>query len=192
MTCEVIDVTTSWACAGPVNSTPVVPAFRYDASLRAVIWTDALLSAALALVAMFSPLLVVLPLPAAGAITIGLVVLAAALVLSGLGAVTALLLAARMRAGHGHIPPGLRLPLPAAMRPDLGAARSPGERVAGPGRGARTPAGPDVSVHTVHDDPREAGPHAPEHPGRRRMRPQGLTTDSVIATSSSVGETVGG
>ena len=103
-----------------MNRTPVVPAFRYDAGLRAVIRADALLSAVVALLAMLSPVLIVLPLPAAAATTIGIVVLATALVLAGLGAVTTVLLAARMRAGHGHIPPGLRLPLPAGMRPDLG------------------------------------------------------------------------
>jgi hypothetical protein len=121
MTREVIDASLGPECAEAVNVAPPVPAFRYDAGLRAVIWTDALLSAALALVAVLSPVMIVFPLPSAATTAIGVVVLAAALVLAGLGAVTAVLLGARMRAGHGHIPPGLRLPLPAAMRPDLDA-----------------------------------------------------------------------
>jgi hypothetical protein len=137
MTREVIDAMTSRGWTGrvdrsAVDRTAVDPPFRYDTSLRVVIWTDALLSAGLALVAVLSPLLIVLPVSTAAATAIGLVVLAAALVLAALGAVTALLLVARMRAGHGHVPPGLRLPLPAAMRPDLasmadrGARRAPG------------------------------------------------------------------
>ncbi|NMO89750.1 hypothetical protein [Actinomycetospora sp. TBRC 11914] len=126
-----------------------VPPVRYDTSLRVVIWTDALLSAVLALAAVAGPVVVVLPVPPGAATTIGLVVLAAALVLAALGAVTAVLFVARMRAGHGHVPPGLRLPLPAAMRPDLssgvnhrgtgpgcsGSARTASPRRSGPRRG---------------------------------------------------------
>ena len=115
MTRDVIDGAPSSACAGGMDA-PVVP-FRFDASLRVVIWTDAALSAALALLAVLSPVVIVLPLPSGATTGVGLAALAAALVLAGLGAVTAVLLMMRMRAGHGHAPPGLRLPLPAAMCP---------------------------------------------------------------------------
>ncbi|MCD2192102.1 hypothetical protein LQ327_01680 [Actinomycetospora endophytica] len=114
-----------------MKTEPTVPAFRYDAGLRAVIWTDALLSALVAAAAMLSPVVIVFPPPPEAATVIGVVVLVAALLLAALGAVTAALLGARMAAGHGHIPPGLRLPLPAAMRPDL---PGPGQSVAAPPR----------------------------------------------------------
>ncbi len=145
MTCEVIDLETAPRSAGAVDPTPAVP-FRYDAGLRVVIWTDALLSAAVTLVAVASPVVIVLPLPPPATAVVGIAVLAAALVLAGLGAVTAVLLVARMRAGHGHIPRDLRLPLPAAMRPDLGTSvRSPAPasgcsgsaRIASPRRSGR-------------------------------------------------------
>ena len=142
MTSDVIDGAPSSACAGGMDD-PVVP-FRYDASLRVVIWTDAALSAALALVAVLSPVVIVLPLPPGATTGVGLAALAAAVVLAGLGAVTAVLLMMRMRAGHGFVPPGLRLPLPAAMCPDLGEDLGPGEGVglrAASGPGTR-PGGP--------------------------------------------------
>ncbi|WP_285649952.1 hypothetical protein [Actinomycetospora sp. NBRC 106375] len=101
------------------------PGFRYDATLRAVIRADAFLSAAVALLGMLSPVLIVLPVPPTAVTAIGVAAIAAALVLAALGAVTAVLLAARMRAGHGHAPPGLRLPLPAGMRPDLDGVPTP-------------------------------------------------------------------
>jgi hypothetical protein len=43
-----------------------------------------------------------------------------------------------MRAGHGDIPPGLRLPLPAAMRPDLGNGVDPDAPVQSRRRSERT------------------------------------------------------
>lgn len=95
-------------------------AVRYDSTLRVVIWTDAFLSAALALVAVVSPVVAVVPVAPPVAAVIGLVALGLALLLAGLGAVTAVLLAIRTCGGDDHVPPALRVPLPAAMRPDFG------------------------------------------------------------------------
>ena len=46
-----------------------------------------------------------------------------AVVLALCGAVTGVLLMARMNDGYFYLPDGLRLPLPAFMRPDLRAPR---------------------------------------------------------------------
>jgi hypothetical protein len=140
MTSEVIDAMIRPGCARPMDTTH--DAARFDTVLRAVIRTDALLSAALAVVAVLSPVVIVLPVPPAAVTVIGLGALAVALLLAGLGAVTAVLLVARMRAGHGHIPAGLRLPLPAAMRPDTDdrvSPRAPGSGCSGSARTASPP-----------------------------------------------------
>ena len=54
-------------------------------------------------------------------VVVGIFVSAAGLALCG--AVTGVLLMERMNAGHYYLPEGMRLPLPAFMRPDLRAPR---------------------------------------------------------------------
>ena len=96
---------------------------RYDLTIRAVMWLDAFWSVAFVLAA-----------PVASAIAIvwtpsevpKVVVVATFVSASGLalcGAVTGVLLIARMQRGHYYLPDDLRLPLPAFMRPDLRAPR---------------------------------------------------------------------
>lgn len=94
---------------------------RFDATLRVVIAADAFLSAMAAMAGVAGPVVALLPMTSSSGTVVGLVALGAALLLAALGAVTAVLLALRMRAGHDAVPRGLRLPLPAAMVPDLGA-----------------------------------------------------------------------
>ena len=93
-------------------------ASRYDRTIRVVMWLDAFLSAALAvLCCLASPIIAMVgiwhrllePLAVAAVLTAAL--------LAGLGAVTAVLLMLRMRAGNYLLPDALRLPLPSGMRP---------------------------------------------------------------------------
>jgi hypothetical protein len=81
-------------------------------------WADAFLSAALAVVcAIASPIVGVLGLARGVLFALGLTAIGVALLLAGFGAVTAFLLAHRLHTGVVLLPPRLRLPLPAAMRP---------------------------------------------------------------------------
>ena len=91
-------------------------------------WADAFLSAALAIVcAVASPIVAVLGLPRGILFGLGVSAIACAALLAGFGAITAVLLGLRMRAGHHLLPRHLRLPLPRAMVPDLDAASARAE-----------------------------------------------------------------
>jgi hypothetical protein len=114
---------------------PILPRVRYDGALRVVIAADAFLSAVAALAGVASPVVAVLPMTASAGAVVGLVALGAALLLAALGAVTAVLLALRMRDGHADIPRDLWLPLPAAMVPDLSGPPAPRARGGGPRSG---------------------------------------------------------
>lgn len=127
MTLGVIDAPRGARCTRPMTKTARTAA-PYDAVLRGVIRADALLSAALALIAFASPIVAIVPMTPAEARALGVGAMALAILLATLGAVTAVLLVIRMRAGHAHVPADLRLPLPAGMRPDVGPTASEGNR----------------------------------------------------------------
>ena len=91
---------------------------QFDRTLRVVMWLDAFLSAALAVLGVVvSPVVAVVGVPHGVVFGLGVVAIGCALLLASFGAITAGLLIARMRAGQYQMPPRLRLPLPAAMRP---------------------------------------------------------------------------
>lgn len=104
---------------------------RYDTVLRAVMWLDAFWSVAFVLaVLLVVPVAAILHIPETARLIAGVVALVAAVLLAACGAVTAVLLMARMRDGDYHLPVGLRLPLPRPMRPDL-EPPSPGRTTCG-------------------------------------------------------------
>jgi fucose permease len=91
---------------------------QFDRTLRVVMWLDAFLSAALAVLgAVASPIVAVVGLPRSVVFGLGLAAIGCALLLAAFGAITAGLLIVRMRAGQYRMPAGLRLPLPAGMHP---------------------------------------------------------------------------
>lgn len=92
---------------------------RYDATLRAVMWLDAFWSVAFVLLALAVALVASVSAPSDVPGPVVVATLVSAVVLAACGAVTGVLLIARMRRGHYYLPDGLRLPLPAFMRPDL-------------------------------------------------------------------------
>jgi len=106
-----------------MNSTGTADVPRYDATLRAVMWLDAFWSVAFVLASLAVALVAALWAPSE--VPTGLVVatFASAVVLALCGAVTGVLLMARMNEGHYYLPDRLTLPLPAFMRPDLRAPR---------------------------------------------------------------------
>jgi hypothetical protein len=94
-------------------------ATRFDRTLRMVMWLDAFLSAALAVVCVLvSPILAVVGVPAGVLPAVGITAAVLAMLLAALGAVTAAAFARRLRTGDYLMPVRLKLPLPAAMRPD--------------------------------------------------------------------------
>jgi hypothetical protein len=91
---------------------------QFDRLLRVVMWLDAFLSAALAVLGVIaSPIVAAVGLPHGAVFGLGVAAIGAALLLASFGAITAGLLIVRMRAGQYQMPPRLRLPLPAGMRP---------------------------------------------------------------------------
>lgn len=98
---------------------------RYDGTLRVVMWLDAFWSVAFVVAGVAAvPVVAVVALPPAVRLTVGVLALVAGVFLAACGAITAVLLMARMRDGHYDPPVRLRLPLPAPMRPDLDEAAS--------------------------------------------------------------------
>lgn len=98
-------------------------ASRYDATLRIVMWLDAFWSVAFVLLAPVVALAAALGTPSEIPQPIIVATFVSAVVLALCGAVTGVLLMARMQRGVYHLPEDLRLPLPAFMRPDLRAPR---------------------------------------------------------------------
>ena len=93
---------------------------RYDRTLAAVMWMDAFLSAALAVVCLVaSPIVALAGLPHWMLTDLGIAALVLCGLLAAFGAITFVLIWLRMRAGHYWLPAGLRLPLPASMRPPM-------------------------------------------------------------------------
>ena len=94
---------------------------RYDGTLRVVMWLDAFWSVAATLVAVLGTALVaLLGLPDGAHHAVGVTAIVAAVFLALCGAVTGVLLLLRMNAGHYTMPPGMRVPLPRGMHPDIG------------------------------------------------------------------------
>jgi len=99
---------------------------RFDTTLRAAMWLDAFLSAALALLCAFaSPLVAALGLPHGVIFGLGVAAIGASLLLAALGAVTAVAIMRRMSTGEYLLPDDLRLPLPAGMRPSTSGVAGP-------------------------------------------------------------------
>jgi predicted transporter len=94
-------------------------AARFDRTLRIVMWLDAFLSAALAVVCVLvSPVLALVGVPAGVLPAIGITAAVLAVLLAAFGAITAVAFARRLRTGDYLMPVSLKLPLPAAMRPN--------------------------------------------------------------------------
>jgi fucose permease len=92
---------------------------RFDTTLRAVMWLDAFLSAALVVVSVLaSPLLATVGLPQRVVTGLVLAAIGLAVLLAALGAITFVLIMRRMSRGEYLLPAQLHLPLPAVMRPD--------------------------------------------------------------------------
>jgi hypothetical protein len=90
----------------------------FDRTLRVVMWTDAFLSLAVAVLCLVaSPVVAVLGLPRPVLAGFGAASLACAGLLATCGAVTGVLLALRLRGGVVGMPAGMHLPLPAGMHP---------------------------------------------------------------------------
>jgi len=81
-------------------------------------WMDAFLSIALvAACVIASPIVATFGLPRGIVFALGLAAIGCAVLLAAFGAITAVLIMLRMRAGQYMLPADLRLPLPAPMRP---------------------------------------------------------------------------
>jgi len=118
MTSEVIDTLHRRCLAECMRQGSAKNVIRFDGTLRAVMWMDAFLSIALTLVCMIaSPVVATLGLPREVVVVLGVALIGCAVLLAAFGAITAVLIMLRMRAGQCLLPAGLRLPLPAGMRP---------------------------------------------------------------------------
>jgi hypothetical protein len=92
---------------------------RFDRTLRVVMWLDAFLSFALAGVCIVaSPVVAVLGLPHRVLTALGISSIVLCVLLAAFGAITAVAFGLRLREGVYAMPPALRLPLPAGMRPE--------------------------------------------------------------------------
>jgi hypothetical protein len=93
---------------------------RFDRTLRIVMWLDAFLSVALVVVCVVAaPVVATVGVPDGLQPGVGLLAIACAVPLAAFGAITAVVIMARMRAGDYLLPSNLRLPLPPGMRPPL-------------------------------------------------------------------------
>lgn len=92
----------------------------YDKALSVVMWWDAFLSLAVALLAIVAlPAVMFADVPRSVVIGVGVAAILAAVFLAGCGVVTAVLIGLRLRDGDDRLPEHLRLPLPRWMRPTL-------------------------------------------------------------------------
>lgn len=91
---------------------------RYDRTLRAVMWMDAFLSAAMVVVCTIAaPIVATVRVPSPVLFAVLLTSIVSAVLLAAFGAITAVLLMLRMSHGDYLLPSRLNLPLPAVMRP---------------------------------------------------------------------------
>ena len=124
MTCRVIDTTPVGRLAGHMTPTRAPEESRFDRTLRTVMWLDAFLSVGLVAVGLLAcPLLATVGVPAGLRFALGLGVIVCAVLLAAFGAITAVIIMMRMRAGQYLLPIGLRLPLPRPMRPSLSTSK---------------------------------------------------------------------
>jgi hypothetical protein len=94
---------------------------RYDRTLRSVMWMDAFLSVAMVVVCFIAaPIVATVGVPHQVIFAIGLVSIVTAVLLAAFGAITAIVLMVRMRAGVYLLPAALRVPLPSGMNPITG------------------------------------------------------------------------
>lgn len=92
----------------------------YDRALSVVMWWDAFLSLAVALLAIVAlPAVMLADLSRPVVVGVGVAAILSALFLAGCGVVTAVLIGLRYRDGNDRLPERLRLPLPGWMRPTL-------------------------------------------------------------------------
>jgi ABC-type transport system involved in cytochrome c biogenesis permease component len=127
MTLDVIDLPRGRWLPGFMSESNACCPVRYDRTLRAVMWMDAFLSAAVVVVAVIaSAVVAAFGVPGGMTFALGLAVIVCAALLATFGAITGVLLMARLRAGEYLLPAQLRLPLPAPMRPELALVRSAG------------------------------------------------------------------
>jgi hypothetical protein len=103
-----------------MNASSANQPVRYDRTLRAVMWLDAFLSAAVGVIA--NPVVAAVGVPRGMTLAPGLAAIGCAVLLAAFGAITGVLLMVRLHAGEYLLPARLRLPLPPAMRPELGTA----------------------------------------------------------------------
>lgn len=97
---------------------------RFDRTVRTVMWLDAFLSVGLVAVGLLAcPLLATVGVPAGLRFALGLGVIVCAVLLAAFGAITAVIIMMRMRAGQYLLPIDLRLPLPRPMRPSLSTSK---------------------------------------------------------------------
>ena len=93
---------------------------RFDRTLRIVMWLDAFLSVALVVAGVLAaPIVATVGVPGGLRLAVGLLAIACAVPLAAFGAITAVVIMLRMRAGNYLLPSDLRLPLPPGMRPSL-------------------------------------------------------------------------
>lgn len=93
---------------------------RFDRTLRVVMWSDAFLSVALVAVGLVaSPVVALLGMPRAILFPVAVATIACAVLLAAFGAITAVVLMARMRRGEFGLPARLWLPLPPGMQPPM-------------------------------------------------------------------------
>jgi hypothetical protein len=91
---------------------------RYDRTLRSVMWMDAFLSVALVVISVVaSPIVATLGVPQRFVFGLAVAAIGCAVLLASFGAITAVLIMLRLRAGLYLLPVDLRLPLPPPMRP---------------------------------------------------------------------------
>jgi hypothetical protein len=110
VTCGVIDAADRRRQAGGMH--------RYDRTLRVVMWWDAFLSTALALLCVVaSPVVAMFGMPHGIVLGVGLAAVGCAVLLAAFGAVTAVAFVLRLRSGDWSMPSDLRLPLPRQLRP---------------------------------------------------------------------------
>jgi hypothetical protein len=121
MTCEVIDAThVGWSTEAMTADPATDTTRRFDRTVRTVMWLDAFLSVAIVVASIVAvPAVAILGVPDAITEAVAAVSLVSAVLLAAFGAITAVLLMLRMRAGQYFLPAQLRLPLPPPLRPPL-------------------------------------------------------------------------
>ena len=103
--------------AGCVTTQRPADVPRYDLTIRVVMWLDAFWSVAFVAAAPVAAAIAIIWTPSEVPETVVVSTFVSAAGLALCGAITGVLLIARMQRGHYYLPDNLRLPLPAFMRP---------------------------------------------------------------------------